>query len=131
MPRPPGGCCSGRSSPPRNFIHRLLRVIGGDWDAPDDHARLMRQSRGVVFDTTVATLLACTDFDRGPLLNDLVDALLRAPDDPRLASFVGALEGEAAEAGPVLVRVAAAALEGRPGFAAERASWLRALPARP
>ena len=44
---------------------------------------------------------------------------------------VGALEGEAAEAGPVLVRVAAAALEGRPGFAAERALWLRALPKRP
>ena len=44
---------------------------------------------------------------------------------------VGALEGEAAEAGPVLVRVAAAALEGRPGFAAERVLWLRALPKRP
>ena len=44
---------------------------------------------------------------------------------------VGALEGEAAGAGPVLVRVAAAALEGRPGFAAERALWLRALPKRP
>ncbi|MEE2940349.1 MAG: hypothetical protein VX460_08195 [Planctomycetota bacterium] len=44
---------------------------------------------------------------------------------------VGALEGEAAGAGPVLVRVAAAALEGRPGFAAERAAWLRALPTRP
>lgn len=44
---------------------------------------------------------------------------------------VGALEGEAAEAGPVLVRVAAAALEGRAAFAAERALWLRALPTRP
>ncbi|MEC8511403.1 MAG: hypothetical protein VX015_04590 [Planctomycetota bacterium] len=44
---------------------------------------------------------------------------------------VGALEGETAEAGPVLVRVAAAALQGRPGFAAERAIWLRALPTRP
>lgn len=41
---------------------------------------------------------------------------------------VGALEGERAGGGPVAVRAVLAALEGRPGFEAERAAWGRALP---